>query len=81
MKHQDFRGAAIAEAFDAIEASILPSLTRLIDSAADAEPGIDAAARADELRTLARELGVLTSLATIAARVRQTAPDPFSTDE
>ena len=81
MKHQDFRGAAIAEAFDAIEASILPSLTRLIDSAADAEPGIDAAARADELRTLARELGVLTSLATIAARVRQTAPAPVSPAE
>ncbi len=62
MKHQDFRSVAIGEAFDAIEASVLPSLTLLIESASLAEPGTDAEAHAEALRTLARELEQLTDL-------------------
>lgn len=66
MKHEDFRqdlrDAAIGEAFDVIEGRILPSLTLLIESASVAQPGADAAIRADELRALARELELLTTL-------------------
>ena len=62
MRHETFKNVAVGEAFDAIEGSILPSLTMLIEAAAAAQPGADAAARADELRVLARELEELTRL-------------------
>ena len=62
MRHETFRNVAVGEAFDAIEGSILPSLTMLIEAAATAQPGADAAARAEELRALARELEELTHL-------------------
>lgn len=62
MKHETFRNVALGEAFDAIEDSILPSLTSLIETAAAAEPGSDAAAHADELRLLASQLDQLRRL-------------------
>lgn len=62
MKHEDFRGAAIGEAFDVIEGAILPSLERLIDTAAGAQPGVDADAKAAELRALAEQLQQLAAL-------------------
>jgi hypothetical protein len=62
VRHETFRNVAVGEAFDAIEGSILPSLTMLIEAAATARPGADAAARAEELRVLARELEELTHL-------------------
>lgn len=62
MKHQDFRGAAIGEAFETIEGVILPSLTHLIDTAAGAQPGMDAEVKAGELRDLARQLDELRAL-------------------
>ena len=80
MRHETFRDAAIGEAFDAIEGSILPSLTLLIEAAAAAEPGTDAAAKADELRALARQLEALTALMSNGAPEPQDAPNPFSTD-
>jgi hypothetical protein len=82
VKHQDFRNAAVGEAFEAIEGSILPSLTLLIEAAAAAEPGIDAAGRADELRALARQLEALTALIESGpAKDQPVARDPFSTEE
>lgn len=66
MEHQDFRHTEIGSAFEAIEGSVLPSLTRLIDTAATARPGIDADVRGAELRTLAEQLDALT--ATFAER-------------
>lgn len=80
MRHETFKDAAIGEAFEAIEGSILPSLTLLIEAAAAAEPGLDASVRADELRVLARQLDSLTELIQSGAPVGQPAPDPFSTD-
>ena len=80
MKHQDFRAVAISEAFDAIEGSILPSLTMLVERAAGAEPGVDAATRADELRVLARQLESLTILLQAGETPPRAAPNPFSTD-
>jgi hypothetical protein len=62
VRHETFKNVAVGEAFDAIEGSILPSLTMLIEAAAAAQPGADATARADELRVLARELEQLTWL-------------------
>ena len=62
MKHETFKDAALGEAFEVIEGRILPSLSLLIEQASVAEPGVDAAARADELRNLARQLEELTSL-------------------
>ncbi len=62
MKHESFKHIAVDEAFTAIEASILPSLTLLVERAAAAQPGLDAEASAEELRTLARQLEELTSL-------------------
>ena len=62
MRHETFKHVAVGEAFEAIEGSILPSLTMLIESAAAAQPGDDAASRADELRALARQLESLTAL-------------------
>lgn len=62
MKHEDFRHAAIGQAFDAIEERILPSLRTLVERAAAAEAGTSAAPTADELRQLARELEELEQL-------------------
>ena len=60
-------------AFESIQASILPNaallLDALIDSAVLALPGIDSAAYAEELRSLARQVEDLTS------RVAALAPD------
>jgi len=78
MKHQDFRQIAVDCALEAIEGSVLPSLTRLIDSAAGAQPGIDAETQAADLRTLARQLDDLTAMVEASMKRRQ--PDPFSTD-
>lgn len=62
MKHEDFRKAVIGEAFEMIEGSILPSLERLIDAAVSAEPGVDAAAKAAEIRALAEQLESLAAI-------------------
>ena len=62
MRHETFKNVALGEAFDAIEGNILPSLTMLIEAAETAQPGADAAARAQELRALARQLEELTRL-------------------
>jgi hypothetical protein len=62
VKHETFKDVAVGEAFEVIEGRILPSLTFLIEQASLAEPGSDAAGRADELRALARELEALTGL-------------------
>jgi hypothetical protein len=62
VRHETFKDAAVGEAFQAIEGSILPSLTLLLESAAAAQPGLDAEARAQELRLLARQLEELTQL-------------------
>ena len=80
MRHETFKDAAVADAFDAIEGSILPSLTMLVERATGAERGMDAAARADELRALAEQLEALTSLLETSRAPRQAAPNPFSTD-
>lgn len=80
MKHETFKQAAIGEAFEAIEGSVLPSLTMLIESAAAAEPGVDAWERAEELRALARQLEALTELLQAGAPADQPRPDPFSTE-
>lgn len=82
MRHENFSGAAVGEAFEAIEGMILPSLTLLIDQASAAETGADAVRNASELRALAAELARLTALfgdRAIPAQSRS-APDPFSTD-
>ncbi len=62
MKHQSFKDAAVGEAFEAIEGTILPSLTMLIEQASCAQPGVDAELHAEELRALARQLQALTEL-------------------
>ena len=62
MRHETFKDAAVGEAFQAIEGSVLPSLTLLLESAAAAQPGMDAERRAEELRLLARQLEELTQL-------------------
>ena len=55
---------SLEEAFDRIEETILPSLSMmldtLLDAAALARPGEDAAVYAAELRTIALELEALT---------------------
>jgi hypothetical protein len=76
MKHQDFRNVAVGDAFEAIEGCVLPSLTLLIEAAAASEAGIDASARADELRALARQLEMLTAM----FEPRGAQPAPFSTE-
>ena len=80
MKHQDFRQAAVGEAFDAIEGSVLPSLTLLLERAAGAEPGLDADARATELRALAEQLEALTLLLEGGSPQRHPRANPFNTD-
>ena len=79
MKHQDFRQIAVDAAFEAIEGSVIPSLTRMIDTAASATAGLDAEAKAAELRELADQLASLTAMveASLPAQLR---PDPFSTE-
>ncbi len=62
MRHETFRDAAVGEAFQVIEGSVLPSLTLLLESAAAAQPGVDAEAKAQELRLLASQLEELTRL-------------------
>ena len=62
MRHETFKDAAIGEAFQVIEGSVLPSLTLLLESAAAARPGVDAEAKAQELRLLASQLEELTRL-------------------
>lgn len=62
MRHETFKDAAVGEAFQVIEGSVLPSLTLLLESAAAAQPGMDAEAKAQELRLLARQLEELTQL-------------------
>ncbi len=62
MRHETFKDVAVGEAFQVIEGSVLPSLTLLLESAAAAQPGIDAEAKAQELRLLARQLEELTQL-------------------
>ncbi len=62
MRHETFRDAAVGEAFQVIEGSVLPSLTSLLESAAAAQPGVDADAKAQELRLLASQLEELTRL-------------------
>jgi hypothetical protein len=81
VKHETFKDAAVGEAFEALESSILPSLTMMIESAAAAQPGVDAKARAEELRALARQLESLTALLQNGAPADQPAPAPFKTDE
>ena len=66
MKHETFRDAAIYQAFDVIEGRVLPSLAFLIDRASGAEPGVDAAARASDIRRLAAELDDLQALFDLA---------------
>lgn len=78
MKHQDFRQIAVDCALEAIEGSVLPSLTRLIDTAADAHPGTDAEASAAELRALARQLDDLTAM--VEASMPRRHYPPLSTD-
>ena len=79
MKHQDFRQIAVDAAFEAIEGSVIPSLTRMIDTAASANPGADAEAKATELRELARQLSSLTAM--VEATMPRTYPAaPFSTE-
>lgn len=79
MKHQDFRQIAVDAAFQAIEGSVIPSLTRMIDTAASATPGVDADAKAAELRELARQLASLTAMVE-ASLPPQRRPDPFNTE-
>lgn len=62
MRHETFKDVAIGEAFQVIEGSVLPSLTLLLESAAAAQPGVDAEAKAHELRLLASQLEELTRL-------------------
>jgi hypothetical protein len=62
VKHETFKDAAVGEAFQVIEGSLLPSLTLLLESAAGAQPGVDAEAHAQELRLLAGQLEELTRL-------------------
>ena len=62
MRHETFKDAAVGEAFQVIEGSVLPSLTLLLESAAAAQPGIDSEAKAQELRLLAQQLEELTRL-------------------
>ncbi len=62
MRHETFKDAAVGEAFQVIEGSVLPSLTLLLESAAAAQPGMDAEAKARELRLLAGQLEELTRL-------------------
>ncbi len=62
MRHETFKDAAVGEAFQLIEGSVLPSLTLLLESAAAAQPGVDAEAKAQELRLLAGQLEALTRL-------------------
>jgi len=62
VKHETFKHVAVDQAFTAIEGSVLPSLTLLIERAAAAQPGLDAEASAEELRALARQLEALTLL-------------------
>jgi hypothetical protein len=58
------RRQALDETFEAIEETILPSLSlvldSLLDAAALARPGADAAVYAAELRTIGAELETLT---------------------
>jgi hypothetical protein len=62
VRHETFKDAAVGEAFQLIEGSVLPSLTLLLESAAAAQPGVDAEAKAQELRLLAGQLEALTRL-------------------
>ena len=62
MRHETFKDAAVGEAFQVIEGTLLPSLTLLLESAAAAQPGMDADAKAQELRLLAGQLEELTRL-------------------
>ena len=62
MKHEDFRKAALGDAFEALEQLVLPSLEKLINNAAGAQPGLDAEARAETLRELAAQLDELTAI-------------------
>jgi len=62
VKHESFKQFAIDEALSAIESSVLPSLTLLLESAAAAQPGLDADAQAQEVRALACQLEELTRL-------------------
>ena len=78
MIHQDFRQIAVDAAFEAIEGSVLPSLTRMIDTAASADPGVDAETKAAELRELARQLSSLTAM--VEATMPRPYPAPFSTE-
>ena len=78
MKHQDFRQIAVDAAFEAIEGSVLPSLTRMIDTAASANPGTDAEAKAAELRERARQLSSLTAM--VEATMPRAYAAPFSTE-
>ena len=78
MIHQDFRQIAVDAAFEAIEGSVLPSLTRMIDTAASADPGVNAETKAAELRELARQLSSLTAL--VVATMPRTYAAPFSTE-
>jgi hypothetical protein len=65
---------ALNEAFEAIEETILPSLSTMLDTlleaAALARPGIDAAAYAAELKTLGCEIESLRRQVEAAAAVR-----------
>lgn len=78
MIHQDFRRIAVDAAFEAIEGSVLPSLTRMIDTAATANPGVDAEVKAAELRELARQLSSLTAM--VEATMPRSYAAPFSTE-
>jgi hypothetical protein len=62
VRHETFKDEAVGEAFQVLEGSVLPSLTLLLESAAAAQPGMDAQAKADELRLLAAQLEELTRL-------------------
>ena len=78
MIHQDFRQIAVDAAFEAIEGSVLPSLTRMIDTAASANPGVDAETKAAELRELARQLSSLTAM--VEATMPGAYAAPFRTE-
>jgi hypothetical protein len=66
---------ALEEAFEAIEGTILPSLATMLDTlleaASLAQPGVDAAAYAAELKTLGCELESLRRQVEEAAAARE----------
>ena len=74
------RQLALDEAFERIEASILPSLSLMLDSLLDAaalaRPGADAEIFAAELRTIGAELDSLTREVEAMSAAARARPKP-----